>query len=50
MKELSPGLDQLNNTLNQEINHIAVPLIEEGVEMAVKCALTTCLQWGKPVS
>jgi len=43
------GLDQLNNTLSQEITRIAV-LLEKGVEKAVNLSHTTCLQWGLPVS
>jgi len=49
MKELSTVLDQLRKTLSQEINSIAI-LLEKGVEMAVSCAVTTCYQWGLPVS
>ena len=51
MKKLSHGgvLDQLPKTLSQKIDNIVI-LLEKGVKMAENCAVTTCLQWGAPVS
>ena len=49
MKELSTVLDQLHETLSQKVKSTAI-LLGKGVEMAVNCAVTTCYQWGLPVS